>query len=209
MKRVIMALGSVASIIGPCFSLNLSVVEKIIVILIGIGCFTYLLIDDILSQRNNEKICKSEKEIKETMQALIKTQGKICIVSRDLSWVDFDIEQAIIKKGENIRIYAEHQIALTKRLESNGVEMRYYGDLGFNPRSRFTIIRYNRETRQVAIANTHNTIQRKHKFKHIIYETGGNNCKQDKWINSLAMDIIDLCEIATAGGHKNVKTDKA
>lgn len=210
MKRVLVALGTVGSIVSLCFLFTLSLWGKVIVMVIGLGCFAYLIIDDYKSQKSNEKICKSDKEIKDTMQALIKTQGKICIVSRDLSWVDEDIEQSIIKKGNNIRIFAEHEIELTKRLENSGVEMRYYGALGFNPISRFTVIRYNRDTRQVAIANTQNSIHRnRHSFEHIIYETGENNCKQDKWINSLAMDIIELCEIATSGGQEDVKANKA
>lgn len=203
MKRILVELGTVASIISLCFLFEPSSIEKAIIMVIGLGCFAFLIADDYWRQRCNEKTCKSKEEIKKTMLDLIRTDGRTCMVSRDLSWVDSEVEQALIGKGENLRIFVERETELTKRLANNDVQMGYYGGTGFKPNSRFTVIRYNKNTRQVAIANTQNSIRKKHKFKHVIYETGGNDCKQDTWIDSLAMDIIELCDIVTGGGQKH------
>lgn len=133
------------------------------------------------------------------MKELIKSQGKVCIMSRDLSWVDRDIEKCILEKKNSIKFFVENEIALTKRLQANGVQVKYYGHLGFEPKTRFTVIRYNRANPQVAIANTQNSIRKKHKYKHVIYETSDSACKQDKWINSLAVDMVTLCDIVFEG----------
>lgn len=125
------------------------------------------------------------------MRKLIKTQGKVCIVSRDLSWVDSSIEVILKKKGNSLLIFAEKESDLTKRLITNGVNVKYYGDLEYEPKTRFTVLRYNRLNPQVAISNTTNTMRKKDSFKHTIYETNPAN-QLDSWINSLAIDLIEL-----------------
>lgn len=40
----------------------------------------------------NQLICQSDDEIKEAMKKIIKMQGKICVMSRDLSWVDCEVK---------------------------------------------------------------------------------------------------------------------
>ena len=49
----------------------------------------------------------------------------------------------------------------------------------------------------IAIANTQNQVKgrRKRTFKHVIYQTMPNGSQQDIWINSLAKDMISLCEL--------------
>ena len=166
-----------------------TVVLFIIAVLIDLGFISYNVskTDEV-----NELICQSDEEIKDAMKALIKMQGKICIMSRDLSWVDCEIEAILISKSQNILIFAEKETQLTKKLQSNGVEIRYYGYLGFEPKTRFTVIRYNGNNPQVAIANTQNSIRKKSKICHAIYQTKKNN-GTDEWINSLAIDMISLC----------------
>lgn len=195
MKRIITSFGTFASIVGLSFVSSIPYPLNIGIGVIGIICFILLLIDDVKSQTDNEKVCHSESEIKAAMKDIIKSQGKVCVMSRDLSWVDKDIERCILEKKNSVRIFAEKEIELTKRLQDNGVQIKYYGHLKFEPKTRFTVIRYNRENPQVAIANTENTIRKRRKFKHIIYETRDSACKQDKWINSLAVDMVTLCNI--------------
>ncbi len=146
----------------------------------------------------NEVVCESDEDIKATMKQVIKTQGKICIMSRDLSWVDPEMELCITSKSSSMLIFAEKSTELTKRLSDNGVEIKYYGKWKFEPKTRFTIIRYNTRNEQVVIANTQNSINKKGKIKHTIYQTKKGN-KTDEWINSLAIDMIDLCKTVSYG----------
>lgn len=167
----------------------------VISIIIEIALVLFKLLKE---EEINEVICESEESIKSTMKKVIKTQGKICIMSRDLSWVDPEIELCITSKASSMLIFAEKSTELTERLNKNGVEIKYYGKWNFEPKTRFTIIRYNTRNEQVVIANTQNSINKKGKIKHTIYQTKKGN-KTDEWINSLAMDMIDLCKTVSYG----------
>lgn len=125
-------------------------------------------------------------------------QGKICIMSRDLSWVDCEVRACIVSKAPNVLIFLEKETNLTNELRDNGVEIMCYGMWNFEPKTRFTIIRYNTNNPQVAIANTQNSIRKKGKIRHTIYQTQRNN-GTDEWINSLAIDMIQLCKSVCNG----------
>ena len=146
----------------------------------------------------NQLICQSDDEIKDAMKKIIKMQGKICVMSRDLSWVDCEVKACILAKANSILIFAEKETELTKELQNGGVEMKYYGNWNFEPKTRFTVIRYNKNNPQVAIANTQYSIRKKGKVHHTIYQTQNNN-GTDEWINSLALDMIALCKSVCDG----------
>lgn len=198
MKKIIETLGSFASII------SLALIEDIpsgISYLIGIvGCISliFLICDYFKEKQINEIVCSSDYEIKIQMKKIIKMQGKICIMSRDLSWVDAEIETCICSKANSVLIFAEKVTDLTERLQKNGVEILYYGGLGFEPKTRFTTIRYNTNNSQVAIANIQNSIRKRGKVKHVIYQTEKGR-REDEWINSLAIDMISLCKSSLKG----------
>ena len=86
---------------------------------------------------------------------------------------------------------------LTKKLKEAGIQIRYYGDTHFEPQTRFTIIGYNKPTPQVAISRTQYTIRKRGKLNHKIYQTSMSGDERDMWINSLALDMIDLCELVS------------
>jgi hypothetical protein len=194
MKPFIVSFATVASIIGLALTTSIPGWARAVIAVVGIICFIVLLADDVASKKVNERVCCSDAEIKSAMKDIIRTQGKVCIMSRDLSWVDTEVEQCILTKKGSMLIFVEGPTELTKRLHKFGVRIMYYGHLHFEPSSRFTVIKYPRDP-QVAIANTKYSVRKRRNFKHTIYETGGNNCKQDKWINSLACDMIKLCEL--------------
>lgn len=167
----------------------------IIAVLVDIALIVYNISKE---EQINELICESDEEIKSAMKKIIKMQGKVCIMSRDLSWVDAEVEACISFKSASMLIFAEKETELTERLKKCGVDLRYYGALGFEPKTRFTIIRYNANNPQVAIANTRNLIRKKGKFKHTIYQTT-NESRIDEWINSLAVDMVTLCKLVCDG----------
>jgi len=197
MKFIFTSICAAASIFGLAFIDGLPLWVRILILLFGIACLGVLIYLEFKDHTPNEKECFSEEEIKDAMKDIIKTQGKVCIMSRDLSWVDGEIEACLISKRDSVLIFAQAENELTQRLRNSGIAVRYYGKYNFEPKTRFTVIRYNRANPQVAIANTQDTVRKKGKFKHTIYETGDSGQPQDKWINSLAVDLIALCQAAT------------
>lgn len=196
MKSVdyIPAICSGFSIIGLALSEILPVWLRVLLVLLGISCTIILAKDSYVKGQSDERICQSNEEIQACMKEIIKTPGKICVMSRDLSWVDEEIELQIIKKGEcgSITIFAEHETTLTKHLSNKGVKIMYYGHLHFEPKLRFSVIKYNLSNPQVIIADPQNNIRKGGKIKHVIYESGDN--RQDRWLTSLALDLITLCQ---------------
>lgn len=188
---VICSLGTFASIISLAFTTQLNWEIRILIGIGGIICLCILIYYDYKRTQINERICHTPEEIEEAMKELVKTQGKVCVVSRDLSWVTPEISACILQKKRDILIFVQKANDITSSLVKNGVKIRCYGS-DFEPKTRFTVVRYNRPNLQVAIANTLNTIRGKKNFTHTIYQTGGNDCYQDAWINSLASDMITL-----------------
>lgn len=193
LKSILSALGTGASIIGLAFSDHFPSYLKVAFCIIGILGIVYLVIESIKRERVNEIVCTSKAEIKREMQKLINTPDRICIMSRDLSWVDVEVEKDLCRRGSDILVFAREEIELTKRLKEHRVNVKYYGKSGFEPKTRFTILRYNRNNPQVAIANTQNSVRQGKDVRHIIYETSESGGRHDQWINSLALDMIDLC----------------
>lgn len=202
--NIISGIGTISSILGLALVENLPFIIRIIIAFVGCFAFLYLVHYYVKNSKVEKKMCYSNDEIKDVMKKIIKNNGKICIMSRDLSWVDSEIEFSIVQKAKDILIFAEKESELTIRLIKNGVTIKYYSHLNFKPKTRFTVIRYNQREPQVAIANTQNTILNKNEIQHLIYQTS-KNVEQDEWINSLALDLINLCDLTFESRDKNEK----
>lgn len=192
-RSMICSLGTFASIISLAFTSQLNWGIRILIGVGGVICLCVLVYYDYKCAQINERICHTPEEIEEAMKELVKTQGKVCVVSRDLSWVTPEISACILQKKRDILIFVQRANDITSSLVKNGVKIKSYGT-NFEPKTRFTVVRYNRPNLQVAIANTLNTVRKKKNFTHTIYQTVGNNCYQDAWINSLAFDMITLLD---------------
>lgn len=169
---------------------------RILIGAFGLLGFIYILFSGYKKNVINERVCTSEAEISAAMKDIIKSQGKIAIVSRDLTWVNAGIIRELIKKKDSILIFAEAPNDKTAALKEKGIRVKFYGKYGFTPQTRFTVIRHNRpQNAQVAIANVEGSIRRTNRFKHTIYETLPNGSPQDAWINSLAVDMIHFCDL--------------
>ena len=205
-RSAICSFGTVASIISLAFTTQLNLAIRIIIMICGVSCLSVLIYYDYKRTQINERICRTPEEIEEAMKELVKTQGKVCVVSRDLSWVTPEISACMLQKKRDILIFVQKANEITSSLVKNGVKIKCYGS-AFEPKTRFTIVRYNRPNLQVAIANTLNTVRKKKNFTHTIYQTGGNNCYQDAWINSLAFDMITLLDsVSEEIGYEEGKT---
>lgn len=205
MKKCIEAIATFCSIISLAFASVIPLIFRIIIVAIGITSFGFLFYDYYRESQTNEIVCHSNDEIIEAMKRIIKMQGKICIMSRDLTWVNTEVEACICAKAQSVLIFAEKESDLTNRLISAGVTVKYYGFLNFEPKTRFTMIRYNKSNPQVAIANTQNSVRKNGNVKHTIYQTE-NGRRTDDWINSLAGDMIHLCNLICSGEHNEQKS---
>lgn len=194
-KHIITAAGTAISIVSLAFSSFMPVWLTISIVLLGLGCFIFLVYDGIKTNTRNERICTSEKDIEDAMKEIINSQGKICIMSRALSWVTPEIMACLEAKKSSVLIFAQSENETTKTMISRGIKVKFYGELGFEPQTRFTIIRYNKNNPQVAIANIQNSIRKKSKLRHSIYQTSASGSPQDQWINSLAVDMLRLCDL--------------
>lgn len=193
--KIIAALANAASIIGlATFSKN-SWGVTIGIVVFAFVCLGYLIYDAYKNSLVNERICENEGEIEQAMRELIKAQGKVCIMSRDLSWVSPEIMGCLEHKHDSVTIFAQEENEITKKLCEKQVTIKYYGEYGFEPKTRFTVIRYNTARPQVAIANMEHSIRKEKKFRHVIYETTARGSQQDGWINSLAVDMVNLCNL--------------
>ncbi len=197
MKRWILSISSAASILGLALGPGLPTWGRVIITLFGIACLVFLIISEIKADSINEITCQSEEEIRNAMMKIIKSQGKVCIMSRDLSWVNPEVSDCLKRKKENLLIFAQKETELTRKLKEVGIQIRYYGDTRFEPKTRFTVIGYNKSTPQVAIARTQYNIRKRGKLNHKIYQTSMSGDERDMWINSLALDMIELCELVS------------
>ena len=194
MKRYIETIAMLASIIALALIKELPLFVRIVVLVISVLAGVNLFYEDYKKNHENTRLCRNQTEIEEAMKEIVKSQGKTCIMSRDLSWVSPEIKEIIKKKKGNVRVFAQAESDLTKELISSGVEVYYYGGFEFEPKTRFTIIRYNRLDPQVAIAETSSAVKKKW-FKHNIYETR-NDSMQDRFICSLSLDLMEMCRLA-------------
>ena len=171
--NIVSAITRFCSIVSLISFLQLPVWLKIIILVIVLACAGYIVWFSVVSSRKNEIVCHTDEEIKAEMKKLISQQGKVCIMSRDLSWVDDNIFTAIIKKKDSVSIYAEKENEKVKRLRENGAKIKLYGRHGFVPETLYSI--------------------RKGKQEHKIYQTTTEN-QCDGYILSLARDLTNLME---------------
>lgn len=205
-KQIIMATCTTVSIISPFLSAVMPLWITIVIVIIGLACFAFLMYDSIASNALNERICKSNPEIEEAMKDIIRSNGKICIMSRDLSWVTDEIALCLANKKSDVLIFAQSPNDRTDALTKEGVCVKFYSHLNYEPLTRFTIIRYNKSDSQVAIAKVQNTVRKKKKFRHTIYQTSSRGDSRDEWINSLATDMVKLCN-AVCEENNDVEKD--
>jgi hypothetical protein len=137
-----------------------------VVIAFGIAVSLYLCGSEILEHRRNAaRIYKSQPKINRYMQDWLSSGGRAVIFSRDMSWAEDSITYELLKRkaeaGE-LTVCVERSMPLIERLEKAGAKVTIYGQLDFVPRSRFTIIDFEKEGARVAVGakiNGHHTIQ--------------------------------------------------
>ena len=144
---------------------------------------------------------KKEQDIKNYMYNWISTEGKVVLFSNDLSWVNSAIKELLLKKAKQheLTICLSSRIELTNELEASGASIFTYSNLNFKPNSRFTIIKENKDDRQIAISKS---IKTKNINHHYIYEYQNGGPIP---IVTLAYDLVNLIKLCNDRWRKNGK----
>lgn len=123
----------------------------IVVIIFNAGVAIFEVFDFF---KTRPKKYKSKDKINLYMCKWISSGGRVAIFSRDMSWADGEKVRDILKdkaiKNE-LTICVEKNIQLTDELRKNGAKIVTYDHLSHIPRSRFTIVDFDREGARVAV----------------------------------------------------------
>lgn len=130
----------------------------------------------------------------------IKKGGRVTIFTRDMSWArnDKDIKDMLLQKAINneLTIILAKNKGFTEYLEKNGANIYTYGEFGYTPNSRFTIVRTGRIDSKVAIGKEQNG-------KHFIEEFSSSDGYQFPIANDLAKFLIKYSQANKRGVNQN------
>jgi hypothetical protein len=98
---------------------------------------------------------ETPEKIRDFMNDWISQEGRVAIYTRDMSWAQQEerILRLLNRKasaGELTLVLPRH-IELSRRLEARGATVYTYPGFEYEPKSRFTVVRFGREDAEVAI----------------------------------------------------------
>jgi hypothetical protein len=156
---IVLQAASCASILGLYFTLTPATGDRpwwhwsLLTFVVGVSIF--LIVQEIIDhQRSAPRVYRSQRRINSFMRRWVSSGGRVVIFSRDMSWAqEQPIRQLLLEKAEcnELTVCVEHSIPLTDELDRRGARIIPYGVLGHVPRSRFTIVGFDREGALVAI----------------------------------------------------------
>ncbi len=104
--------------------------------------------------KTQPKSYRSQKKINSYMCRWVSSGGRAVIFSRDMSWANEEkVKNILIEKAKRheLAICLEKSVDLTAVLAKQGAQIITYGELGHVPRSRFTIVDFDKEGARVAV----------------------------------------------------------
>ena len=116
--------------------------------------------------RSAPKTYLSQRKINRYMQRWVSSGGRVVIFSRDMSWAQEGETRAVLlgkARRNELTVCVEHSMPLTDALRDAGATIINYGHLRHIPRSRFTIVDFEKEGARVAVGA-------KFKGRHVIQE---------------------------------------
>ncbi len=108
------------------------------------------------------------ERINRYMHRWVAQGGRTVIFSRDMSWVDEETRSLLIEKARRneLIVCLEKAIELSEALKDAGATIVTYAELGHAPRSRFTIIDFERDGARVAVGQRIGRYQVIQEFQH-------------------------------------------
>lgn len=158
----------------------------IAILVFGVLAFSLLYreIRDQLSVRT--KTFSSDRGIKNYMCKWISSPGRTVVFSRDLSWGSEGKTREILlrkSKRSELTIFLEAPTPLSDELKKAGANIQVYGQTGFVPESRFTIVGSDKQGARVAVGLLENG-------KHVVYQFESGQHP----IFALAKDLTKLAD---------------
>jgi hypothetical protein len=150
------------------------------------------LASEVETWRTNRPLrCATSRAIQDFMVSWISQEGRVAIYTRDMSWADdATVREILWKKAERseLVICLPKPIPLTDELAKIGAQIHTYSRLGYDPKSRFTVVRLGRSDAAVAIGRNINGV-------HMIetYDVGEHP------VYALAEDLVEIARRADAG----------
>lgn len=181
-------LGTLASLIG----IILLQPSNYLKLVLGITAALLFVVTIIYEKKTAKKpglYCETESEINNYMYNWIKNGGRVTIFTRDMSWAQTDsvIKDMLIQKSKakELNIILAERNSFIEELERSGANINVYGELGYTPTSRFTIVKTGRIDSKVAIGTERNG-------KHYIEEFKSGDGYPLHIANDLANILIKL-----------------
>lgn len=196
-SRLVTHLASYASIFGLYFTVAPPTSERSTFEwwLLAIGFLlaavtVYIEIDDFV--RSGPKFFRKQQAINDYMRRWVSQSGRVVIFSRDMSWaMQKPVRDVLLEKASRneLIVCVERDIQLTNELHARGAQIVTYGQIGHVPKSRFTIVGYEREGARVAVGVSNNG-------QHVIQEFQSGSHP----FFAVAEDLVKLLIAAKASG---------
>jgi hypothetical protein len=151
---------AIASFLRAYFSLSKAEQEQstwkigiTVICIILILAIVWELVDHMRSSPTRYRFFK-ERRIRRFMRLWLSSGGRAVVFTRDMSWANEDnVRDVLFEKAERqeLTICIEHMIPLAQELQQRGANIIAYGELEVVPRSRYTIIDFERDGARVAV----------------------------------------------------------
>jgi hypothetical protein len=164
-RDMIISIGALASLVGLVFAVRprgapwspLDIFLLVLALLLG--CVSVYL-DVVKYQSRQVRVFKGQRAIRDYMYQWINNAGGVAIFTRDLSWVNDDEVETLLKakaKKGDLTLVLPRPIKLSRQLETSGASVLYYPTIDYVIKSRFTVINTGRADTRVAIGRTEGT----------------------------------------------------
>jgi hypothetical protein len=160
MTRTIKISGNIATlltIIGFLYpfcanqNIKFTILQIILILLAILLLIAYIVYEWFF---NRPKKYKSVTDINIYMKNWVNKSGRTVILTRDLSWVNYDDIKTTLKTkaiNKELIVCLPKNTDFTSELKDLGAEIYTYENLNFTPKSRFTFINYGTPYSKVAI----------------------------------------------------------
>lgn len=124
-----------------------------VICIILVFAIVWELVNHVRSSPTRYRFFK-ERRIRRFMRLWLSSGGRAVVFTRDMSWANAaNVRDVLFEKAQRqeLTICIEHMIPLAQELQERGANIIAYGELEVVPRSRYTIIDFERDGARVAV----------------------------------------------------------
>lgn len=147
---------TLTSVVGFAWTVWPKALEPWQLVVVTLTCILFsasMLFDLKEHLRRRPKRFRKQEAIVAYMKKWLSVESRAVVFSRDLSWVDADVKQLLLRKAarDELTICVPTPNALALELQGAGATIVAYTKLKYVPKSRFTIVNDGRSDARVAI----------------------------------------------------------